>query len=165
MTGRTLFSAICFSSMSACCLAADAYSGMVIDIIDGDTLTLVDERSMQHRIRLSGIEAPKRDQRLSAKSTANLGALAFGNEANANCRGKDRNGRELCVLLIDGVDIGLAQIKEGMARNATEASVNARATYRAAEQSARQRGTGIWLASAPRSLTIGAAGTAPARDR
>ncbi|MGH8502559.1 MAG: thermonuclease family protein [Gammaproteobacteria bacterium] len=41
---------------------ADTLTGRVVKIADGDTLTLLDASNSQHKIRLSGIDAPERAQ-------------------------------------------------------------------------------------------------------
>ena len=38
-------------------------NGRVVSVADGDTVTLLDAQKVQHRIRLSGIDAPERGQR------------------------------------------------------------------------------------------------------
>lgn len=41
---------------------ADTLTGRVIKITDGDTLTVLDASFTQHKIRLTGIDAPESDQ-------------------------------------------------------------------------------------------------------
>ncbi len=144
MTMQRTPAALFFSALCGLCQAGDSFSGLVIDVVDGETLTIVDERSIRHEVRLFGIKVPKLNQPFGDKSTANLGALAFGHEANADCRGKEPGGRDLCVLMVEGVDIGLVQIKQGMAANVSDTNFNAWAPYEAAEGSARLSRRGIW---------------------
>jgi len=155
MTKQALLAAILFGAWNGDCMAGDAFSGLIIHVADGETLTLIDERNGRHTIRLAGIEAPKSRHLLSGKSAANLGALAYGHEADADCAGKDRSGRERCVVMVDGVDIGLAQLKEGMAWQATQPAFRARASYLAGEQYAKQRRSGVWLETPRRPAAIG----------
>lgn len=39
---------------------SDTLSGKVVGVADGDTVTVLDANHQQHKIRLSGIDAPKR---------------------------------------------------------------------------------------------------------
>lgn len=41
---------------------AHAFDGRVVGISDGDTLTVIDTRHQQHKIRLMGIDAPEKAQ-------------------------------------------------------------------------------------------------------
>ena len=94
---------------------ADTLNGFVTGITDGDTLTLLDEQKQQHKIRVIGIDAPEKVQPFGAKSQANLGQMAFNKQVTADCPKRDRYGRELCKVFVDGQDIGLLQIADGMA--------------------------------------------------
>ena len=40
------------------CLYAEQITGRIIGVADGDTVTLLDASKQQHKIRLSGIDAP-----------------------------------------------------------------------------------------------------------
>ncbi len=41
---------------------ADTFTGFVVKVADGDTLTVLDADRTQHKIRLSGIDAPESGQ-------------------------------------------------------------------------------------------------------
>jgi len=41
---------------------ADSLLGKVINVADGDTITVLDDTNTQHKIRLSGIDAPEKRQ-------------------------------------------------------------------------------------------------------
>lgn len=143
----------------ACCIAATTgihattLIGRVVGVTDGDTLTLLDTSYQQHKIRLSGIDAPEKKQPFGARSKANLGALAFNREATAECPKKDRYGRWVCVLHVRGQDIGLAQISAGMAwwyqQYAREQTLQARIDYEQAELSAKEGRQGLWNEKSP----------------
>jgi endonuclease YncB( thermonuclease family) len=46
-------------------VAAERIMGAVVGVADGDTLTVVDEQHRQHKVRLSGIDAPEKRQDLA----------------------------------------------------------------------------------------------------
>jgi endonuclease YncB( thermonuclease family) len=144
-----LVAVLLFSPLAA---AAVDLTGKVVAIADGDTLTLlVDE--MQHRIRIDGIDAPERTQPYSQRARQSLDDLAKGKEATAHCSKIDRYGRNVCQVVVDGVDIGLEQIRRGFAwfftRYADELPPERRSSYEAAEAEAKAAKRGLWREPAP----------------
>ena len=95
---------------------AQTLTGVVTKVSDGDTVSLLlTKYDIELRIRLAGIDAPEGKQQFGMESTANLIALAKGREAEAQCFDKDRYGRGICVLLVDGLDVARAQLIGGYA--------------------------------------------------
>lgn len=94
---------------------ADTFTGYVTAITDGDTLRILDGQKHEHKIRLAGIDAPEKVQPFGSKSTSNLGRLAFNKNAVADCPKTDRYGRLVCKVTVDGQDVCLQQVKDGMA--------------------------------------------------
>jgi endonuclease YncB( thermonuclease family) len=41
---------------------AETYTGRVVGVSDGDTITVLDRSNVQHKVRLSGIDAPEKAQ-------------------------------------------------------------------------------------------------------
>ena len=127
--------------------------GTVVSIADGDTLTLLDASKTQYRIRLDGIDAPERTQPHGQRARQSLAALAHGRAASANCPKVDRYGRAVCRVVVDGVDIGLEQIRRGYAwhyvKYAHEQRAIDREQYARAESDARLASAGLWSFSDP----------------
>lgn len=94
---------------------AAVVKGRVVAVADGDTVTVLDGRKRQHKIRLTGIDAPEKSQPYGNASRQHLAGLVFGREVRANCPKKDRYQRELCKIEVDGKDANLAQLAAGMA--------------------------------------------------
>ena len=109
---RYLFVFLSIISISA---HAANLTGRVVSITDGDTLTLLDAQHRQHKIRLSGIDAPEKAQPFGQKSKNNLSAMVFNRQVVAECGKTDRYRREICKIQVDGVDANLEQIRTGMA--------------------------------------------------
>lgn len=128
--------------------AAAESTGKVIGVADGDTLTLLDADKNRHRIRLDGIDAPERSQPFGQRARQSLASLAHGRIAQAHCGKVDRYGRAVCRVTVDGVDVGLEQIRRGLAwhyvRYAGEQGAADRTAYAQAERAARSSGTGLW---------------------
>lgn len=95
--------------------AAETLTGRVVAVADGDTLTILDASNQQHRIRVAGIDAPEKKQAFGQRSKMSLGDLAFGMPAIADCRETDRYGRAVCVVHVNGRDVGLEQVRNGFA--------------------------------------------------
>ena len=64
----------------------------MVGVSDGDTITILDRAKVQHKTRLSGIDAPERKQPFSDKSKENLSKLVFDKTVEAHCQNKDRYG-------------------------------------------------------------------------
>jgi endonuclease YncB( thermonuclease family) len=128
-------------------------AGKVVAISDGDTLTLLDASKVQHRIRLDGIDAPEAKQAFGNRSRQSLGELAHEREAVAECSKIDKYKRPVCVVRVNGLDMGLEQIKRGMAwhfrRYAHEQTPENRAAYATAEAEARAEKRGLWRDARP----------------
>jgi endonuclease YncB( thermonuclease family) len=127
--------------------------GTIVGIADGDTLTLLDEGKATHRIRIDGIDAPERTQPYGRRARQSLADLAHGRTARAECPKSDRYGRAVCRVLVDGVDVGLEQVRRGLAwhyaKYAHEQSPQVRVDYAQAEQQARVARSGLWTVTAP----------------
>lgn len=133
--------------------AAAEFDGTIIGVADGDTVTLLDASKTQHRIRLDGIDAPERSQPHGQRARQSLAALAHGKPAHADCPKIDRYGRAVCRVTVDGVDVGLEQIRRGLAwhyvKYAHEQRAIDRITYARAESDARSTSLGLWSFSDP----------------
>lgn len=122
--------------------------GRVVGVSDGDTITVLDAQRQQHKIRLAGIDAPESKQALGQASKKHLSDLLFNRDVALDCGKTDRYKREVCVVLVDGQDANLAQVKAGMAwwyrKYQNEQTAAQRASYEAAEVAARVRRVGLW---------------------
>lgn len=149
-------------SLRCCCLLlilltplaqAETLLGRVIAIADGDTLTILDATNQSHKIRLAGIDSPEKKQDFGQRAKTNLSTLAFGKSASADCRKRDRYQRQICVVSVAGKDVGLAQIRAGLAwwykQYAREQTAQERMTYEQAEVAARARRLGLWADKDP----------------
>jgi endonuclease YncB( thermonuclease family) len=94
---------------------AEMLNGRVVGVADGDTVTVLDASRQQHKIRLMGIDAPEKKMPFGNRSKQSLSDLVFDRQVQVEYNKKDRYGRTLGKIIVDGVDANLAQIKAGMA--------------------------------------------------
>ncbi len=92
-----------------------AWSGKVVGIADGDTITVLRASREQVKIRLYGIDAPESDQPFGQASRKNLSALVFGEKVDVLVMSVDRYGRTVARINVKGADVNAAQIRDGYA--------------------------------------------------
>ncbi len=127
--------------------------GEVVSVADGDTVTVLDASRTQHRIRLAGIDAPERKQAFGTRSREHLAGMVFRKSVTVQYDKRDRYGRIVGKVVVDGVDTGLEQIEAGMAWHykayASEQPSSDRVAYAWAEGDARAARRGLWRDPAP----------------
>jgi len=127
---------------------AATIEGWVVGVTDGDTVTVLDGSNTQHKIRLAGIDAPEKKQAFGARSKQSLSDLVFDRQVSVETDKRDRFGREVGVILVNGKDANLEQVTRGFAWHykayEREQSANDRKLYDFAEQEARARRRGLW---------------------
>jgi micrococcal nuclease len=67
------------------------------------------------RIRLSWIDAQERKQAFGQRSKQRLSDLVFGRQVELHTRGLDRYGRTLALIMLEGADVNLEQVRSGFA--------------------------------------------------
>ena len=133
--------------------ASQTLNGRVVSIADGDTVTVLDADNTQHRIRLSGIDAPESHQAFGTQSKRNLSELVFGKDVTVIYDKTDQYGRLVGKVIVDGQDANLAQVNAGMAWHykeyQREQTPKDRELYARAEEEARAQHRGLWQDSNP----------------
>ena len=94
---------------------AGALIGEVVGVHDGDTITVLDADKVQHKIRLDGIDSPELKQAFGSASKQNLSSLVFGKSVSVVGSKKDRYGRLLGVVFVDGANVNEAMVRDGFA--------------------------------------------------
>jgi len=149
-------------------LSAEIIKGTVVKVVDGDTVTMVDDKGFKHRIRLAGIDAPEQgDQPYGKESTKGLRWLIHDKGITVEYSKHDRYGRIVGKVLVGPkgntfclpiecvrtLDVGLEQIKAGMAwhykRYQSEQSKEDRNFYSSAERVAKKKQVGLWKDKGP----------------
>jgi endonuclease YncB( thermonuclease family) len=87
----------------------------VVGVTDGDTIRALTNDNQLLRVRLRNLDAPEKGQALGQAAKQNLSKYIFGRDVELHVFGTDRYGRTLAVIMLDGVDINLQQVKDGYA--------------------------------------------------
>lgn len=127
--------------------------GRVIGVADGDTITVLDDAHTQHKIRLAGIDAPEKKQPFGQRSKESLSELVYSKTVTVETDKRDRYGREVGKVLVNGLDANLEQVKRGMAWHykayEREQSATDRQVYADAEKEASAARHGLWADGDP----------------
>jgi micrococcal nuclease len=128
----------------------------VIGVTDGDTLTVADGR----RVRLAQVDAPETNQCFGSQATAALRVLTAGTSVvlrrPPGGPEKDKYGRTLADVLVNGMSVNEALVREGAAEwyeQFADEDADLARRLKAAEQEARDAGRGLWAACATQATT------------
>ena len=144
-------------ALTAVATAHADITGRVVAVTDGDTIKVLDASNTQHKVRLTGIDAPERGQPFGNKSREHLASMVAGKDVFVETEKNDRYGRVLgkvwvqpsdCPTCGKTLDANHAQLLAGMAwwyrYYAKEQSPEDRGRYETAEDEARARKWGLW---------------------
>lgn len=107
-------------------LWASSFDAKVIRVSDGDTITVRSEQTcftgencrygkLQYRIRLAEIDTPESDQPYGQQATDALSALVAGKTIKIEQTDKDRYGRIIANLYVNGVWVNQELVRDGHA--------------------------------------------------
>ena len=127
--------------------------GRVVGVADGDTVTILDSRNQQYRIRLLGIDAPEKGQPYGKVAKQVLSDRIINREVDVLVNGVDRYHRTLGKILLNGEDQNLRLIRDGLAWHYVQYSKTQfpgdPKVYSSAERVARDQQLGLWRESSP----------------
>jgi endonuclease YncB( thermonuclease family) len=137
--------------------AAADITGKVVAVTDGDTIKVLAANKVQHKIRLTGIDAPEKAQPFGNASRKNLATMVAGKNVRVETTKNDRYGRVLGKVWVQPRDcpgcgktlnVNHAQILSGMAwwyrDYAKDQSPQDQGRYESAVEEARKRKRGLW---------------------
>jgi len=126
--------------------AAEGFSGRVVGVADGDTLTVLAGET-QHKVRLAEIDAPEKKQAFGEKARQSLAALCFNQRAEVSVGKTDFYRRTVARVRCRGVDASLHQVQQGLAWAYTQYLTDP--DVATAEKLARGSSLGLWVDAAP----------------
>lgn len=95
--------------------SADTIDGLVVGVMDGDTIDVLDRSNSKHRIRLAGIDAPEKAQAFGTRSKQALSELVYKKQVRVTYSTKDMYGRVIGQVVVDEVDANRNMVEQGLA--------------------------------------------------
>jgi endonuclease YncB( thermonuclease family) len=134
-----------------------AFSGRVVGVGDGDTLTVLTSDAERRVVRLAGIDAPEvghgrnnPGQPFGMRSKLKLSELCFGRQVEVELAPGKTYGRFIGYVQCAGKDANFEMLKAGLAWTYPQFNKGARRTpYIEAESSARHSRLGLWSDPTP----------------
>jgi endonuclease YncB( thermonuclease family) len=140
---------LCFSLMAF----GETVHGQVTAVPDGDTLELLADGDIPMRVRVAGIDAPEKGQPFGRQARMAMRDLVSGREVMVEWTKRDRYGRILGTVYVDGADVGWVMLRSGWAwhykQYERDQSLSQRMQYAEAEGVARLEAVGLWVDFAP----------------
>ncbi len=93
-----------------------AWSGEVVGITDGDTITVLNSKTLKDvKIRLYGIDTPERGQAFSKRAKQFTSKLVYGKVVEVEVMDTDRYGRTVAMIYADKNLLNEELVKAGLA--------------------------------------------------
>jgi len=97
-------------------IASSQFSGRVISIADGDTITVLTADNRQVKIRLYGIDCPESRQAFGNRARQTTSDAVSGKEVTVQPIETDKHGRTVGIVSISGdYNLDTLLVREGMA--------------------------------------------------
>ena len=129
-------------------LAFVDFSGRVVGVADGDTITVLKDKTPV-KVRLNGIDAPEKKQAFGARAKQFTSKSAFGKVVTIRERGRDKYGRTVAdVILPGGAVLNRELVKAGLAWHYVKYAPRDEA-LRELEWEARLEKRGLWADKDP----------------
>ena len=122
--------------------------GVITRVIDADTVIIKNIKGHKYKVRLLGIDAPETKQYFGKEAKNYLSNLVLGKALVVIGSNKDRYKRLLGKLVLDGEDINLKLVNDGMAwhykRFKSSQNKKDQILYSNAEKYAKVNMLGLW---------------------
>ncbi len=122
----------------------EQWTGLVVDIQDGDTLTVLRGQT-QVKVRLDGIDCPEKAQPFGNRAKQKTAELAFQRSVTVVTAKSDRYGRTLAIVILpNGHSLNDELVRSGLAWWYRKYAKKNRSLQRL-EETARDAGLGLWV--------------------
>lgn len=124
-------------------VAAQSFSGRVVQVHDGDTIRVRDSQGRSHRVRIFAIDAPEIGQPAGDLARQALRDWLRGETVEVRPTGAVSYGRRIARVYAEGdVLVGLEMVRDGWAWHYRDFDDSSE--FRHAESDAREQGIGLW---------------------
>ena len=124
--------------------ASDSFVGEVVAVADGDTVTVLMDNKIQHKIRLAEIDTPEKAQPYGQTAKKALSDYVYRQRVKVEVETTDRYGRIVgwLIRLNDGLNVNQQMVRDGHAWVYTKYSRSR--VLRAYEKDAEKNRRGLW---------------------
>ena len=132
---------LCFSPWA---MASDSFIGEVVGVADGDTVTVLMDNKIQHKIRLAEIDTPEKAQPYGKKAKQALSDYVYRQRVRGQVDTTDRYGRIVgwLIRVKDELNVNQQMVRDGHAWVYTQYSRSR--VLRAYEKDAEKNRRGLW---------------------
>ncbi len=136
-----------YAALACAAAAARAdFSGEVVRILDGDTLEVLVNK-IPVRVRLAEIDAPEKAQPFGTRARQALAAITFRRDVQVIEAGKDRYGRTIGTVVVNGTSANRTMVASGMAWAYRAYLIDK--SLLSVEEEARAAKRGLWADAEP----------------
>jgi len=126
----------------------DVFTGLVVDVKDGDTVKIRSSTGRMVDVRISGIDAPESNQPYGAEATRNARRYVGGKTVRVRVQDVDRYGRAVANVEVQGGTLGALLVRDGLAWWYRRYAAG-NAELKRLEQQARNAKRGLWAQAHP----------------
>lgn len=150
---QVLFSALLlFALLPVPAIARQYQQVTVLEVSEGDTLSVRAGDNSVLRVRISAIDAPEAKQEYGQESIRMLTKLLQDQKPDLDCPRIDRYRRNICRVFVGGKDAGLTMIELGAAwwfeNFSADQKPDERIRYESAQKAAKESRRGLWAGAA-----------------
>ena len=128
-----------------CAALSDTFSGKVVSVLDGDTITLMTPDKEKIKVRLYGINTPDRDQAYGQKAKRFTFAMTYGEEVEVKRYTTDTNGMTVGVVQVNGLNVNEEIIRSGYGQPDPQVcKASFCSEWLRLEKDAKVSGVGLW---------------------
>lgn len=125
-------------------VGAAEWTGECVGIADGDTISVMHDGKAE-KIRLYGIDCPEAKQDFGTRARAFTADMAFRRTVTVTPVDKDRYGRTVALIAVDGIPLNSALVDAGLAWVYDRyCKIPECGDWKAREEEARREGRGLW---------------------
>ena len=86
---------------------AQEHIGRVVGVSDGDTITILNDRKQQIKVRLAEIDTPESAQPYGSRAKQELSRLVYGKTVSVKVQDTDRYGRKVGRVYTDAISMSM----------------------------------------------------------